>query len=102
MKLLLPLILLSLCLFGCVSVQQQYAEAEQATVDTVGAEWWATTQAAHEAGTLTDEEFERRERKWYSWRYRVATALDQPIGEPDAPTPKELAESTLADLATLE
>lgn len=96
------LLVLSFLLLGaCASVDRQSSEAEEMTVETVGVEWWEQTKAAHAEGKLTEAEFKRRERKWFSWRYRVATELGKEVTEPGAPTEKELAEATAADLAQL-
>lgn len=97
----LPILLLLLLLSGCASVNRQFAEAVEGDRQTVGAEWWAEVNAKHDAGEMSDEDFARRERKWFSMGYRNATALDKELNEPGAPSEKDLAEATQADLVLL-
>jgi hypothetical protein len=97
----IALLLGVLLLAGCASVDRQSSEAEELTINTVGAEWFTGVEKDYAAGEITETEFKRRERKWFSWRYRVATELGKEVTEPGRPTEKELAEATAADLTTL-
>lgn len=98
---LILLALLPLALAGCPSVQVQFAEAVELDRRTVGAEWWEATKRAHDAGEMSDDDFARRERKWFSMAYRNGAVLKRDLAEPGAPTPKQLAEATVADLELL-
>lgn len=99
---LILLALLPLALAGCPSVQVQFAEAVELDRRTVGAEWWAEVQRRHAAGEMSDEDYARRERKWYSMAYRNGAALERDLVEPGAPSAREIAEATAADLELLD
>ncbi len=90
-----------LALPACTSFDVQFAEAVEQDRQTVGAEWWEATKRAHDAGEMSDEDFARRERKWFSMAYRNGAVLKRDLAEPGAPTPTQLAKATAADLELL-
>ena len=84
---------------GC-SVNQEIATADEMTIDTVGVEWMELVkQPAAERRTFTQEEIDRRQRKFDAWLYRVKKQLGNNDKKPaPLPTEDQIAEATLKDL----
>lgn len=84
---------------GC-GVNQQIAQADESTIDTVGVEWMELVkQPADQRRTFTQEEIERRQRKFDAWMYRVKKQLGNDDKKPaPLPTEEQIAEATLKDL----
>lgn len=98
MKYLL-LVVCMLAIAGC-NMNQEYAEADEMTLDTVGAEWLELVkQPPSERRTFTPEEIDRRQRKIDAWTYRIEKALKKERKDlPPKPTEEAIAQATLKDL----